>query len=98
MFFGGEVWMIGLVDWEISRLGDWQIADLEISRLTASVLRAHLVADFVNTLLAQNPCIGCYKKEGVWYLTAPEVVCGSGFYPYLVPAGTVGSLEEFRVT
>jgi len=38
------------------------------------------------------------KKEGIWYLTAPELEGGSAFYPYLVPSGTVGRLGEFWVT
>ena len=36
--------------------------------------------------------------ERVWYLTAPEVACGGGFYPYLVPSGTVGRVGEFWFT
>ena len=38
------------------------------------------------------------KKEGIWFLTAPEVVRGVVFYPYLAPIGTIGHVGKFWVT
>jgi hypothetical protein len=51
-------------------LGDWEIGrltDLEISRLADWEI-GRLQIDFVGSIFGVD-------AEGIWYLTAPEVVC-----------------------